>query len=250
MLEAGRPLNLQRDFKQHVWPYELARRGYSPGAQDLEWSVPGGGFSLEGEPYSCAEGSDFNWFRSRMVGGRTNQWGRGCYRFSESDFRGWSIDGAGEDWPITYLDLAEYYSKVERFIGVFGEDAPLSPPPPRCTELLVQKGGDKLGIPCRPARGAILTRPWNGRPACHYCGQCNRGCHTASNFSSSQVAIPAAFATGRLLLVAHAMVRELVVHHGRAGSATYINTITRQERESAPVRLCSPRALANPRACY
>jgi choline dehydrogenase-like flavoprotein len=55
--------------------------------------------------------------------------------------------------------------------------------------VLVKRAGAALGIPVIPARMAILTKPLNGRVACHYCGQCGRGCVTASNYSSSQVQI-------------------------------------------------------------
>src|SRR5437870_3609471 len=97
------------------------------------------------------------------------------------------------------------YDKTEELIGVFGshegvENTPdgkfLPPPKPRCYELVVQKACQKLGIPCIPSRLSILTRPLNGRPACHYCAQCGRSCATGSNFSSPTVLLPPALATG------------------------------------------------------
>ncbi len=130
------------------------------------------------------------------------------------DFKPRSTDGMGDDWPITYEELAPYYDKVESYIGVFGtrENIPsspdgifLPPPKPRCTETILKKACDKVNILCVPARMAILTLPLNGRAACHYCGQCTRGCKSASNFSSSQVLIPPALATGRLTLITNAM---------------------------------------------
>ena len=63
---------------------------------------------------------EFQWFRSRIVGGRTNHYGRISLRFADYDFRGHSIDGYGDDWPITYDDIAPYYDKVERLVGVYG----------------------------------------------------------------------------------------------------------------------------------
>ncbi len=229
MLEAGGVPNSDTDFKQHVWPYELVRRGYAPGARKLEWAAPEASFDFSDEPYTCTSGSQFMWYRARIVGGRTNQWGGGAYRFSDHNFRGRTLDGAGEDWPVDYAELAPFYDRVEDLIGVFGEDTALPPPPPRCTELLVKMGCDKLGIPCRPARAAILTRPWRGRPACHYCGQCNRGCRTASNFSSSQVLIPEALASRKLRLIPFAMVRELVADSNGVRSAIYVDKISRTE---------------------
>ena len=66
--------------------------------------------------------STLDWFRSRMLGGRTNHWGRISLRFGPDDFRRKSIDGLGDDWPITYDDMKPYYDKVDRFIGIFGID--------------------------------------------------------------------------------------------------------------------------------
>src|SRR5438270_2886205 len=145
----------------------------------------------------------------------------------------------GDDWPISYEDVAPYYDKVESYIGVFGtaENIPsapdgvfLPPPKPRCTELFVKGACDKLKIPCIPSRLAILTRAHNGRPACHYCAQCGRGCISASNFSSSQVAIPDAQKTGRLTLITNAMAREIIVgKEGRAQAVSYVDKKTRTE---------------------
>ncbi len=109
--------------------------------------------------------------------------------------------------------------------GVF-----LPPPKPRCTETLVKKACDQLNITCIPSRMAILTKPVNGRAPCHYCAQCGRGCISASNFSSSQVMIPPAQATGRFTLIPNAMAREIVVgKDGKAQAVSYIDKTTRQE---------------------
>src|SRR5436190_2155317 len=125
-----------------------------------------------------------------------------------------SRDGLGDDWPISYGDVAPYYDKIDRLIGIFGskENLPnepngvfLLPPKPRCYELLVKQAADKLRITCIPARLSILTRPLNGRAACHYCGQCNRGCRVNANFTSTNVLIAPALATGKLTLVTNAM---------------------------------------------
>src|SRR5712675_1174882 len=245
MLEAGPPLNPEKDFKEHVWPYQLAHRGVGVGGefrQELgdEFMAPNGAWEIEGEPYTSAPGSQFHWFRSRIVGGRTNHWGRIALRFAPVDFRARSTDGMGDDWPITYDDIAPYYDKVESYIGVFGTNenvssAPngvfLPPPKPRCTELLIKKACDKLNITCMPARLAILTKAHNGRLPCHYCGQCGRGCTTASNFSSSQVLLPPAMATGKLTLITGAMAREIVVgKDGKAEAVSYIDKATRTEQ--------------------
>ena len=239
MLEAGPPLNPKKDFKEHVWPYQLPIGESASEARATNSWRPMGFWEIEGEPYTTAPGTNFRWFRSRIEGGRTNHWGRIALRFAPVDFKSRSTDGMGDDWPITYEDLAPYYDKVESYIGVFGskENIPSAPdgmflpaPRPRCTETIVKKACDHLNITCIPARLAILTKSVNGRAPCHYCGQCGRGCISASNFSSSQVMIPPAQATGRFTLIPNAMAREIIVgKDGRAQAVSYIDKATRQE---------------------
>ena len=180
------------DYKEHVWPYDLPHRGAGVGGRarqglEDEFLAPNGAWEIEGEPYVSAPGSTFRWFRSRIVGGRTNHWGRIALRMAPVDFKVRSHDGMGDDWPISYEDVAPYYDKVESYIGVFGtkeniSSAPdgifLPPPKPRCTETIIKKACDQLNILCIPSRLAILTKPLNGRAACHYCAQCGRGCIT------------------------------------------------------------------------
>src|SRR5271154_4147904 len=244
LLEAGPTVNPEKDYKMFVWPYELPHRGLGVGGRAAdnfgEFLAPNGAWQIEGEPYTSAPGANFQWFRSRIVGGRTNHWGRIALRFAPVDFRSYTRDRLAADWPIGYEDLAPYYDKVESYIGVFGTkenilSAPngvfLPPPPPRCNELLIKRGCDRLNIPRIPARLAILTQPLNGRQACHYCGQCGRGCTTASNFSSSQVLLPPALATGKLKLMTGAMAREILLgKDGRAKGVSYVDKSTHTER--------------------
>ncbi|MGC2829286.1 MAG: GMC family oxidoreductase [Candidatus Acidiferrum sp.] len=245
LLEAGPPVYPERDFKMLMWPYELPHRGAGVGGRAehnfSEFLAPNGAWEIEGEPYTSAPGANFQWFRSRIVGGRTNHWGRIALRFAPIDFRSGTRDGLGDDWPISYDELAPYYDKVESYIGVFGtrENVPsapdgvfLPPPIPRCTDLIVKKACDKLNIICIPSRLAILTRSVNGRLPCHYCGQCGRGCTTASNFSSSQVMIPPAMKTGKLTMITGAMAREILLgKDGKAEGVSYIDKATRTERQ-------------------
>jgi choline dehydrogenase-like flavoprotein len=247
LLEAGGPVNPEKDYKMFLWPYDLQHRGVGVGGKAAEnfgeFLAPNGAWQIEGEPYTSAPGANFQWFRSRIVGGRTNHWGRIALRFSAIDFQSKTRDGLGEDWPIGYDDLSPYYGKVESYIGVFGtkENKPsapdgifLAPPKPRCNELIIKKACDQLDILCFPSRLAILTKPLNGRPACHYCGQCGRGCSTASNFSSSQVLIPPALKTGKLTLIPNAMAREILVGaDGKASGVSYIDKTTRTEQRIA-----------------
>ena len=187
LLEAGPPVDPAHDYKEHMLPYDLPHRGAGIGGRHEnfgEFLAPNGFWEITGEPYTTAKGSRFRWFRSRIVGGRTNHWGRIALRFAPVDFKAKTADGAGDDWPLTYEELSPYYDKVESFIGVFGtkenvSSAPdgifMPPPKPRCTDLIVKKACDKINVTCIPSRMAVITKPLNGRPACHYCGQCGRG---------------------------------------------------------------------------
>jgi len=240
MLEAGPMWDPVRDSYMFSWPYDSPRRGAPTEKQQFgEFDAAFGGWTLDGEPYTNAPGTTFDWFRSRMLGGRTNHWGRISLRFGPDDFRRKSLDGLGDDWPITYEDMKPYYDRTDQLIGLFGskEGLPndpdgvfLPPPKPRCYELLIKQAADKLKITCVPSRLSILTKPLNGRAACHYCAQCNRGCRTHSNFSSPSVLIPPAMATKRLTIVDNAMAREVTVDaSGLATGVSYIDKNTSRE---------------------
>jgi choline dehydrogenase-like flavoprotein len=241
VLEAGPEWWATKDSKMLVPNYVSQRRG---GATKLrpfgEFDACDGGWEIDGEPYTRAPGTTFDWWRARMLGGRTNHWGRISLRFGPRDFKGKTHDGLGDDWPISYDDVAPYYDRVDDLVGIFGsveglDNHPdghfLPAPKPRCYELLVQQASRKLGVTCIPARLSIITRPHNGRAGCHFCGQCNRGCAVNANFSSPEVLLRPALATKRLRLVTNAMAREVTV--GRDGLATgvsYIDTRTGEDR--------------------
>jgi choline dehydrogenase-like flavoprotein len=241
VLEAGGPWDNATDSAMLKWPYESPRRGASTKDRPFgEWDGCIGGWDIEGEPYTTAPGNRFRWWRARMVGGRTNHWGRISLRFGPKDFKRKSIDGLGDNWPISYEDVKPYFDRIDRLIGIFGskENLPnepdgifLPPPKPRCYELAVQQAARRLNVTCIPSRLSIITRPLNGRAACHYCGQCNRGCTTNSNFSSTNVLVAPALATGKLTLITNAMAREVTVDRaGRATGVTYIDKTTGAEK--------------------
>jgi choline dehydrogenase-like flavoprotein len=249
LLEAGPMLHPETDFKEHKWPYDYPHRGAGEGGasyfghgRDFGWfSAHAGGWHLEGEPYTVAEGSKFQWFRSRILGGRTNHYGRISLRYADYDLKPYSRDGIGTDWPITYDEIAPYYDKAEKFIGVTGsrEGIRSAPdgqfqtcPPPRVHEVLIQKASQRLGIPCIPNRLAVITQPTNGRPACHYCGECGRGCISGANYSSAQVQVFPAMKTGRVNLITNAMARELITDsEGKVTAVSYIDKTTRTEKQ-------------------
>jgi len=248
LLEAGPMLNPAKDFKEHVWPYQVDHRGAGAAAEMYfgrqQWgyfAAPNGYWDVPGEPYTVAPDNKWHWFRSRILGGRTNHYGRISLRFSDYDFKAYSFDGLGLDWPVTYEEMSPWYDKAEEFIGVTGtkegiRTAPdgkfLPPIPPRVHEILVQKSCAKLGIPCIPSRMAMLTKSVHGRAACHYCGQCGRGCQTASAFSSSQAMIFPAMKTGKLNVITGAMARELLTDaDGKVTAVSYVDKATRTEKQ-------------------
>ena len=249
LLEAGPMLDPLAEFKEHRWPYDYDHRGAEQGGRRYFgggkpfgfFTTTSGGWELDGEPYTVADDTDdFWWFRSRIVGGRTNHDGRISLRFSDYDFKPRDRDGIGWNWPIAYEDLAPYYDRAETFIGVVGSREGIrsapdgvfhAPPPPKAHELLIQRASRRMGIPCIPNRRAVITRAINGRPACHYCGQCGRGCVTGSNYSASQTQIFPALETGRLDVIDLAMARAVTTDaSGRVDGVVYVDKRTGQER--------------------
>lgn len=242
LLEAG-PKYDPADPEQATqlkWPYESPRRGASTTRPFGDFDAAYGGWELSGEPYTRKDGTQFDWFRSRMLGGRTNHWGRISLRFGERDFKHKSYDGLGDDWPINYEEVAPYYDRVDKMIGVFGsrENLPnepdgffLPPPKPRLHELMLKKAGDRLGIPVIPSRLSILTRSVNkDRSPCFYCSQCNRGCTVYGDFSSSSVLVKPAMKSGHVDLYTNAMVREVLTdNNGLATGVAYIDKTDMQE---------------------
>ena len=244
LLEAGAMWDPLKDGAMLKWPYDSPRRGAATRERPFgEFDGCIGGWQIDGEPYTTAPGTQFNWWRARMLGGRTNHWGRISLRFGPYDFRRKSLDGLGDDWPITYEDVKPWYDEVDRLVGIFGSVEGLAnepdgifhtPPVPRCYERLATSAARKLGLTVIPSRLSIITKPHNGRAPCHYCGQCNRGCMTNSNFSSTGVLVAPAQKTGRLTLMTNAMVREVTLDRdGKANGVSYVDTRTRRDSHVA-----------------
>jgi choline dehydrogenase-like flavoprotein len=143
VLEAGGPWDNRTDSAMLMRTFQSPRRGGSTKARPFgEFDGCIGGWELEGEPYTRAAGTQFDWWRARMVGGRTNHWGRISLRFGPKDFKRRSLDGLGDDWPIAYGDVKPWYDEVDRLVGIFGsvegiENEPdgvfLPPPRPSCS---------------------------------------------------------------------------------------------------------------------
>lgn len=270
MIEAGRNYDPEKETPMFNTPDQAPLRG--KGTPDRFFghydATVGGGWQVPGEPYGDKPGTDeeFWWWRPRMLGGRTNHWGRISLRFGEYDFKPKSRDGLGYDWPISYADLAPYYDKAELMIGVYGSnegmentpDSPagvlLPPPKPRAAELLTRKHCKGLNIPVIPIHRAVLSEPLNGperaaklfpdnplarklvgddmsmRAACFWATECGRGCSIRANFQSTTVLLPPALATGNLDIITDAMVREVLTDsNGKAIGVHYIDKPTRTD---------------------
>lgn len=243
VMEAGPyfdPKNPQQQT-QLKWPYESPRRGAGTQRDFGEFDAAYGGWNIDGEPYNNLGDTQFDWFRSRMLGGRTNHWGRISLRFGPRDFKGKDRDGLGENWPISYEDIKPYYDKVDKLIGVFGSNEGryndpdgffLPAPKPRLHELYYIKGAKKSNVDVIPSRLSILTKRINDdRGVCFFCGQCNRSCSVYADFSSGSCLIfPAQKNGGQVDLYVNSMVSEVTIDdYGKASGVKYINKEDRQQ---------------------
>jgi len=252
LVDAGRPQS-DKNFTEHQPAFELKYRnrasevirrtrpiqGNVASEYNYEWFCN----DLE-EPYTTAANMPFTWMgRLRVTGGRTNVWGRQSYRFSDLDFKAASHDGYGEDWPLSYKDLATYYDMVEEYVGITGmpegvyelPDGKFHPPMGlTCAEMLFRnrvKG--KFGRTVTLGRSANITKPINGRAPCHYCGPCDRGCVTHSYFNSAFTTVADALRTGRCTHIPNAMVYQVLMDtdRNRAKGVRYIDRVTHEPRE-------------------
>jgi choline dehydrogenase-like flavoprotein len=220
VVEGGPKINTRADFNTHAMPWEFANR-------QIPRMKPGkDGMASE---------------RARGLGGKSLTWNAVAWRQSQRDFKGKSIDGAGEDWPIDYADLAPWYERIEREVGVCGnydglKDLPdgvfLPPVPYKCSDKLIDKGARKLGLKTIHVRKATLSRAKFGRPACHYCGNCMAGCDVVAKYNSYDVHMVPALKTGKLELIPNAVVREVVVNaDNKVTGVKYLNRETKAEGE-------------------
>ncbi len=238
LLEAGYMYDPQKNVTQLKNPWDSPRRGASTKLRPFgDFDASYWGWDIEGEPYTKASGTDWAWWRARMLGGRTNHWGRISLRFGPKDFKRRSIDGLGDDWPISYDDIKPYYDKIDQLIGVFGtneglENDPdgyfLPPPRPRLHELFIKRAAEQASVKVIPSRLSILTKKIEStteRGACFFCAQCGRNCSMAkADFSSTNVLIYPAIKTGNVDVIANAMAREVLTNkEGLATGVSYIN---------------------------
>ena len=198
------------------------------------------------------------------VGGTTILYGAHWQRFMPSDFRVKTLDGVGEDWPISYEDLEPYYDEMDLEIGVSGlggdtafppgKSPPLPPLPIGKMGRKAAEGMNKLGWHWWPAPNSIASRAYNGRNPCALRGTCRNGCVEGAKASFDLTHLPIAIKNG-LRLVTGARVREVLVNEqGLATGAIYIDRSGRERRQLArTVMVCcngvgTPRLLLNSRS--
>jgi choline dehydrogenase-like flavoprotein len=241
LIEAGPMFDPKTDSNQLRNPWESPRRGASTKFRPFgDFDGCYWGWEIDGEPYTHVGDTKWEWWRARMLGGRTNHWGRISLRFGPKDFKRKSIDGLGDDWPIGYDDVKPYYDKIDKMLGVFGtnEGLPndpdgffLPPPKPRLHELFIKKAATGIGIPVIPSRLSILTKQINNeRGQCFYCAQCGRSCKVYGDFSASSCLVIPALKTGNIDLVTNAMAREVLTNsEGLATGVSYVSKDDLQE---------------------
>jgi choline dehydrogenase-like flavoprotein len=235
MLEAGHEVP-PSEFLSHKWPYQLPYRGLRGEKQvpfyqgDITRSI------------AYKDCDDVSMDRVRVLGGRTLHWNAVALRYAARDFKERSLHGFEEDWPLSYEEIEPYYERIEQIIGVCGNDDNLEILPAgkhylpaipwRCSEHILQRATSAMGIPLIAVRKAVLTKPYDNRPPCHYCGHCMDGCDVGSIFTTPDCMLPKARATGNFTLRQNALAKEILVdNEGAAKAVSFIDTKTRTEQQ-------------------
>ncbi len=256
VLERGRMVKHRDDYKTaNLDPWDLPnggrptqamiakqekqnRTGYTTNAANNMWFVD----DLE-HPYN--EIQRFDWMRGYHVGGRSLQWGRHSYRWSDIDFKANLNDGHGVDWPVRYKDIAPWYDKVESYIGVTGETLGLPQLPDGKFEPMMELNCVEQHVKEKVAEnfdGRVVTAgrvahinsdkqfDGDGRSRCQFRNRCIRGCPFGAYFSSLSSTLPAAEATGNMTLRPDSIVHE-VIYDPNTKKATGVKVIDRVTKE-------------------
>jgi choline dehydrogenase-like flavoprotein len=241
MLEAGAEIVPAKEFR-HKFLYEMEYRGQGKPGLLRRYSGSERNYRImldnEENPYTTAPGTTYRWGRSRCLGGRTLHWARATDRMADYEFKAASLDGYGMNWAVSYADMKPYYDRIESFVGVSGSkdgfpqfpDGPFLPPMPlNCAEAIFTAAARRLGWPVCHRRLSQLTVPHNGRPPCHYCGNCVNGCDVGAMFNPIAVTLPPALKTGNLEIRCDSVVARIRMNkENRAQGVTYIERYSKK----------------------
>ena len=254
VLERGRIVEPIKDFptmNNEAWDYDT-RGGLTPEEQKIYYKGIRTGFIGQGNKHFYANDAEnpytevkpFLWVRAHQMGGRSQLWGRQCYRWSEIDFEANARDGHGVDWPIRYTDLEPWYTYVEQYAGISGEalglpqlpDSHFLPPMElNCAEkeIKVRIEREFPGRHMIIGRVAHLTVPHNGRGQCQSRNKCDMGCPFNAFFSSTSVTMPAAHDTGNLTVRPYSIAHSIIYDEelGKATGVRLIDSETGEMRE-------------------
>jgi choline dehydrogenase-like flavoprotein len=268
LLEAGRLIDTIREYRTMEWPYASPRRGRLP---TDEFALGAAEYNMIDRPYGTAArfekyrkllsysgnsfthnwlvderehpttGTRYAWVRARVLGGKTNMWGRVALRLSELDFRAASRDGFGDDWPISYGDLAPYYDKVDMLLGISGtrENLPQLPDsifqrPVKlnCGEQILKRAIAGMGRHLIPGRAGVTTDGVMNkyRARCAGRGRCGRGCDFNASMHSPTALIFPARDSGNLTVRPNSTVSEVLMD-ARTNRASGVRVIDSHTRE-------------------
>jgi choline dehydrogenase-like flavoprotein len=269
LLEAGRMIDTRAEYRTMEWPYASMRRTrLPPGERPIAvaeynfldrpyasnpalannnkvTSYAGNTFTrnwVVNEKEHPTTGTAYAGVRARVLGGRTNFWGRGALRYGPLQFKAASRDGFDVDWPISYEDVKPYYDKVDRLLGCSGTNEGLVQVPDgvfqrpsklNCVEVAFKRSIAKMGRHLIPGRAGVTTDGVLNnkyRMPCRGRGRCGRGCNLQSSFHSPTALIYPARDTGNLTIRPYSVVSEVLVDPATA-HATGVRVIDAHTRE-------------------
>ncbi|SHF70754.1 Choline dehydrogenase [Fodinibius roseus] len=256
VLERGRAVEHGEDYPTtNMMPWEFEHRGEVPLEIREENPVVSRCYAFREDtehffvrdtehPY--VQEKPFDWIRGYQVGGKSLLWARHTQRWSDYDFEGPARDGFAVDWPIRYEDIAPWYSHVEKFVGISGNedgipqlpDGEFLPPMElTCVEKYFKEQMSEQ-YPDRPviiARCAHLTEPQpihleQGRGKCLHRNLCQRGCPFGAYFSSNSSTLPWARDTGNMTMRPHSVVHS-IIYDEQKGRATGVRVVDANSKE-------------------
>jgi choline dehydrogenase-like flavoprotein len=191
------------------------------------------------------------------VGGGSVHWAGFTPRFHPSDFRVYSEDGVGADWPIDYADIKPYYELLEKEIPVSGpayypwgdpHSYTYGPHPLGGVGDVLVKGCMKLGI--RVVAGgpvAINAGAHADRPHCIYRGFCIQGCKVGAKQSTLVSHVPDAIRHGAEIRPNCMVSRINMGKNGLVEGITYIDADGKEVVQKAKIVIVSGYAIETPR---